>query len=287
MIVELRDVIKSYGPVRALDGLSFGVERGEIVGVLGPNGAGKTSAIDILLGLRRPDGGTARLFDEAPTVPAARRRVGVTPQESGFPDALTVEEIVRFVAGHYDRPRPIEETLEEFDLLELRGRRAGALSVGQGRRLALSLAFAGDPELVVLDEPTAGLDVESRRRLWEYVRNHRAGKAMLFSTHYLEEAEAAASRIVVIDRGALRFDGDPSALRATFGSRRVSYIGPPLHGFANTQVTHDGDGRTVALTSDSDAYVRELVRADAAFEQLEVTAPSLEEAFLALTRKPK
>jgi ABC-2 type transport system ATP-binding protein len=286
MIVELRDVDKSYGPIQALNGLSLTVELGEIVGILGPNGAGKTTAIDVILGLRKPDRGTVRLFGAPPTDAAARRHAGVTPQESGFPDALKVQEIVEFVAMHYDRPLPIDQTLEDFNLNEMRGRRVGELSVGQARRLALALAFAGNPELVVLDEPTAGLDVESRRRLWEFVRRNRAGRAMLFSTHYLEEAEAAATRIVVIDRGRVRFDGDPLALRADYGLRRVSYAGAPLES-AGARVTHDADGRTVALTPDSDAYVRALVRSGVEFAHLEVTAPSLEEAFLALTQVPK
>jgi ABC-2 type transport system ATP-binding protein len=285
MIVELRDVDKSYGPIRALDGLSFGVDPGEIVGILGPNGAGKTTAIDILLGLRRPDRGVVTLFGEPPTKAAARRHAGVTPQESGFPDALTVEEILRFTAVHYSRPRSIAQTLEDFNLGDLRGRRAGSLSVGQARRLALALAFVGDTELVVLDEPTAGLDVESRHRLWEFVRRNRDGRAILFSTHYLEEAEAAATRIVVIDRGRLRFDGDPLALRTKFGLRRVRYAGAPLDAMHDALVTSDADGRTTALTADSDAYVRALVRGGYEFSQLEVTAPSLEEAFLALTRE--
>ncbi|HEY1429223.1 MAG TPA: ABC transporter ATP-binding protein [Candidatus Tumulicola sp.] len=284
MIVELRDVDKSYGPIRALDGLSLRVKLGEIVGILGPNGAGKTTAIDIVLGLRRPDRGTALLFDAPPTRAAARRHAGVTPQESGFPDALTVEEILRFAAVHYERPRPLDEILDDFGLGELRARRAGALSVGQSRRLALALAFIGNTELVVLDEPTAGLDVESRRRLWDFVRRNREGRSILFSTHYLEEAEAAATRIVVIDRGKIRFDGDPLALRSNFGLRRVRYVGEPLDPH-DARTTHDEDGRTVALTPDSDAYVRELVRRDIAFSQLEVTAPSLEEAFLALTQE--
>jgi ABC-2 type transport system ATP-binding protein len=287
MIVELRDVDKSYGPIRALDGLSFGVDSGEVVGILGPNGAGKTTAIDIVLGLRRPDRGTATLFGAPPTEAAARRHAGVTPQESGFPDALTVEEILRFTAVHYSRPRSIDQMLDDFDLKELRGRRAGALSVGQARRLALALAFVGDTELVVLDEPTASLDVESRRRLWDFVRRNRDGRAILFSTHYLEEAEAAASRIVVIDRGRLRFDGDPLALRTNFGLRRVSYVGAPLDAMQDARATRDADGRTIALTADSDEYVRALVRGGYEFSQLEVTAPSLEEAFLALTREPQ
>jgi ABC-2 type transport system ATP-binding protein len=285
MVLQLDGIDKSYGPIQALKGLSLRVEPDEIVAVLGPNGAGKTTAIDIGVGLRRPDRGTALLFGLLPSDVRARRNVGVTPQESGFPDALTVEEILRFTGVHYERPRPVESMLADFDLADLRHRRAGSLSVGQARRLALALAFAGDPPLVVLDEPTAGLDVESRRRFWDFVRANGSVRSILFSTHYLDEAEAAASRIVVIDGGRTRFDGDPASLRARFGVRRLTYAGRPLSGVAGVQASTDRDGRTIVATTDSDAYVRALVESGTAFSELEITSPSLEEAFLALTRE--
>jgi ABC-2 type transport system ATP-binding protein len=285
VVLQLDAVYKSFGPVQALDGLSLQVEAGEIVAVLGPNGAGKTTSIDIAVGLRRPSRGTARLFGLSPADARARRNLGTTPQESGFPDALTVEEILRFVGVHYERPRPVDEVLTAFDLDSLRKRRAGTLSVGQSRRLALALAFAGDPQLVVLDEPTAGLDVESRRRFWQFVRTGGAGRAILFSTHYLEEAETAASRIVVIDHGRIRFDGDPHTLRARFGIRQVTYTGRPLSGIANAHSSVGHDGRTVVATPDSDGYVRALVVSGVEFSDLQISSPSLEEAFLALTQE--
>jgi ABC-2 type transport system ATP-binding protein len=148
-------------------------------------------------------------------------------------------------------------------------RRAGTLSGGESRRLALAVAFVGDPQLVVLDEPTTGLDVESRRRLWETVRNLRGGRSILFTTHHLEEAEALATRILVVDRGRLLFDGDAHGLRSRVGGRRLSYIG--------------SDGRVSVTTGDADAYVRAMVTDGIAFADLEIVRPSLEDAFLTLT----
>jgi ABC-2 type transport system ATP-binding protein len=262
-------VTKSYGEGRALDELSFRVGRDEIVALLGPNGAGKTTAIEIALGLRGPDAGAALLFGGSPRSLAMRRRLGVTPQESGFPDMLRVEEILTFVAAHYASPAPLRETLARFGLEILAERRAGTLSGGESRRLALALAFVGNPELVVLDEPTTGLDVESRRRLWSAVRGLGAGRSILFTTHYLEEAQELATRIIVIDRGRTLFDGVPQSLRERVGGRRLTYVG--------------SDGPVAVTTNDADQYVRAMVAGGVAFSELEIVRPSLEEAFLSLT----
>ena len=269
MVLRFDGVVKRYGPVRALDGLSFALERNEIVALLGPNGAGKTTALEIALGLRSPDAGSVTLFGGSPRTLAARRRLGVTPQESGFPDMLAVEEIVAFVCRHYPSPADEAHTLEAFGLRDLRKRRAGTLSGGEARRLALALSFAGNPELIVLDEPSAGLDVQARRRLWEFVRDEGSHRSVLFTTHYLEEAQALASRILVIDRGRLLFDGTSQQLRERVGGRRLTYDGE--------------NGRVVVTAGDTDAYVRELVTSGAVFTNLEITKPSLEEAFLSLT----
>lgn len=268
-ILVFEEVAKAYGDVRALHSLSFAVECDEIVAILGPNGAGKTTALEIVLGLRDADAGRVRLFGTSPRDVATRRRLGATPQESGFPDMLRVEEILGFVSAHYPHPAPIQETLARFGLAELAKRRAGTLSGGESRRLALALAFLGNPELVVLDEPTTGLDVESRRRLWETVRALGNGRSMLFTTHYLEEAEALATRIVVIDRGRLLFDGNARTLRERVGGRRLRYVG--------------ADGLVCVSTDDADAYVRAMVNDGIVFSDLEIVRPSLEEAFLTLT----
>jgi ABC-2 type transport system ATP-binding protein len=268
-VLVFEDVAKSYGDVCALRSLSFTVRREEIVALLGPNGAGKTTALEIALGLRAADAGCARLFGGSPQNAATRRRLGATPQETGFPDMLRVEEIAAFVADHYPGHAPIDATLERFGLVELAKRRAGTLSGGESRRLALALAFIGDPELAVLDEPTTGLDVASRRRLWEIVRNLGLRRSILFTTHYLEEAEALATRILVLDRGRLLFDGDARTLRGRVAGRKLSYVGP--------------DGRVSVTTQDADAYVRAMVNGGVAFSDLEIVRPSLEEAFLTLT----
>lgn len=269
MILRFDSVVKNYGDVRALDGVSFGIDRNEIVALLGPNGAGKTTALEIGTGLRGCDAGSVSLFGASPHEVSARRRLGVTPQENGFPDMLRVDEIVGFVAEHYPNPEPMDQLLDAFGLLQLRRRRAGTLSGGESRRLALALAFVGNAELIVLDEPTVGLDVQSRRRLWDLVRELGQGRSILFTTHYLDEAQALATRILVIDRGRLLFDGDAHALRGRVGNRRITYIGT--------------GGPVTINTEDSDAYVRDLVAAGTAFSNLEITRPSLEEAFLTLT----
>jgi ABC-2 type transport system ATP-binding protein len=289
MILAFDRVSKSYGPVRALNDFSFALERGEIVAVLGPNGAGKTTALEIALGLRMPTSGSVRIFDQSPRRGAARARLGATPQESGFPDALRVREILAFVATHYASPSGLEQTLAVFGLSELADRRADTLSGGESRRLALAIAFVGNPELIVLDEPTTGLDAQSRRRLWQVVRAATQGRSVLLSTHYFEEAEALATRIVVLDRGRLLFDGDPQRLRARFGVRRLVYEGEPLDpARAGVEATLERrDGRTVVTTADADAYVRALVASGTHFSDLEIARPSLEEAFLAITGEPQ
>jgi ABC-2 type transport system ATP-binding protein len=229
-VAELRGVHKHYGEVEALRGVDLQVRPGELVALLGPNGAGKTTAVGVLLGQRRPDAGSARLFGRDPTLPATRRLVGATPQVAGFPDNLTVAEVADFVRVHYPDPAPTPELLERFGLSQVAGRRAGGLSGGLTRRLAVALAFAGRPRLVVLDEPTTGLDVESRRGLWEVVRSFVAdGGAVLLTTHYLEEAQALASRVVVLAVGEIVAQGSVEEITARAGlvPGHLRVPGPP------------------------------------------------------------
>jgi ABC-2 type transport system ATP-binding protein len=218
VVAELRGVHKRYGTVEALRGVDLEVRPGELVALLGPNGAGKTTAVSVLLGQRRPDAGSARLFGRDPTGPAARRAVGATPQVTGFPDGLTVAEVVDLVRVHYPGPVATPELLARFGLAGVAGRRAGGLSGGQQRRLAVALAFAGRPRLVVLDEPTTGLDTEARRELWQVVRAFVAdGGAVLLTTHYLEEAQALASRVVVLAGGTVIAHGSVDQITARAG----------------------------------------------------------------------
>ena len=229
-VAELRGVHKRYREVEALRGVDLDIQPGELVALLGPNGAGKTTAVRVLLGLRRPDAGSARLFGRDPALPATRRLVGATPQVAGFPDNLTVREVVDLVRVHYPDPAPTPELLGRFGLAELAGRRAGGLSGGQTRRLAVALAFAGRPRMVVLDEPTTGLDVEARRGLWEILRAFVAdGGAVLLTTHYLEEAQALASRVAVIADGTIIAHGtvDDITVQAGLSRGHLRVPSPP------------------------------------------------------------
>jgi ABC-2 type transport system ATP-binding protein len=209
----LRGVSKRFGETVALDRVNLGIEAGEVVALLGPNGAGKSTALSILLGLRRPDEGRAEVFGVDPRRPSARIAVGVAPQESGFPPTLRVREIVDLVRAHFPSPAATDELLGRFDLAAIARRQAGGLSGGERRRLSVALAFAGEPAAIFLDEPTAGLDVESRRAVWTEIDQYSAdGGTVLLTTHYLEEAERLAPKIVLLAHGRVVAEGTVDAL---------------------------------------------------------------------------
>ncbi|MEU5941830.1 ABC transporter ATP-binding protein [Micromonospora sp. NPDC047548] len=275
---------RRYGDVLALDRLDLEVRAGELVGLLGPNGAGKSTLINLLVGLRRPTAGRVELFGGDPRDPASRRRLGVTPQETGLPGTLRVGEVVDFVAAHFPDPVPKAELMDRFGLTEQARRQTGGLSGGQRRRLAVALAFVGRPRLVVLDEPTTGLDVEARHTLWEAIRAfHAEGGTVLLSSHYLEEVEALAQRVVVIGQGRVLADDTVNAVRGIVGVRRVSLVADELPALPGVVATEHAEGRTHLLTTDADQLVRDLVTGGVAFRELEVRPTSLEEAFLAIT----
>ena len=284
ILARAERVSRRYGDVLALDQVDLEVRAGELVGLLGPNGAGKSTLISLLVGLRKPTSGRVELNGRDPRDPASRRQIGVTPQETGLPGTLRVGEVVDFVSAHYPDPVPRGELLDRFGLAELVRRQCGGLSGGQKRRLAVALAFVGRPRLVVLDEPTTGLDVEARHTLWEAIRTfHADGGTVLLSSHYLEEVEALARRVVVIGQGRVLADDTVDAVRAVVGVRRVSLTAdtlPPLPGVVRTEHV---DGRTHLLTADADQLVRDLVTSGVEFRDLEVRPTSLEEAFLAIT----
>jgi len=209
--IELTGVTKEYGPVHALDGVDLTVERGEIVALLGPNGAGKTTTFELLLDLARPTRGRVEVLDGPPA--AARGRVGAMLQSAGLPEQVTVRELVRLVGRAYPRAVPVDDVLGRVALTARAGRTVTALSGGERQRLLLALALVGEPELLLLDEPTAAMDVVSRRSFWAQARaavGH--GATVLFATHDMTEAEQVADRILVIARGRLLADGTPAAL---------------------------------------------------------------------------
>jgi ABC-2 type transport system ATP-binding protein len=276
---------RRYGDTLALDQINIEVAAGELVGLLGPNGAGKTTLVSLLTGVRRPTSGRVELCGGDPRLPGSRRSLGVTPQETGLPASLRVGEVVDFVRAHFADPLPRGELLERFAITDLVRRQTGGLSGGQKRRVAVALAFVGRPQIVFLDEPTTGLDVEARRSLWEGIRSfHAGGGTVVLTSHYLEEVEALARRVVVIGGGRVLVDDTVAAVRGRVGIRRVSLTTrtdlPPLDGLVGQE--RDGD-RLHLMTADADRLVRDLVRHDVPFTDLEVRPTSLEEAFLTLT----
>ena len=218
VVASFRGVTKRYGTVQALRGLDLEVRRGEVLGLLGENGAGKTTAMQLLLGLRARDGGELQLFGKDPREPAARVRVGAMLQVAQLPGALRVGEQVELFSSYWPRSLPKAETLRLAGLEHLAGRRTDALSGGEQRRLLFALAICGDPDLLLLDEPTVGLDVQARRLFWQRISAlNAAGKTILVTTHYLEEAEAVSTRVALLKDGAVAAEGSPAELRTRFG----------------------------------------------------------------------
>ncbi|MFG3439527.1 ABC transporter ATP-binding protein [Nonomuraea sp. NPDC047897] len=286
VLARTTEATRRYGDVLALDRVSLDIGAGELVGLLGPNGAGKSTLINLFTGLRRPTSGTVELLGGSPQDPAVRRDIGVTPQETGLPEALRVGEVVDFVSAHFPRRAGRDELLDRFGLQDLVRRQIGGLSGGQKRRLAVALAFAGRPKLVFLDEPTTGLDVEGRRALWDGIRAfHDDGGTILLTSHYLEEIEALAQRVVVVGHGRVLADDTVPAIRDMVGVRRVTLSAdalPDLPGVLGSE--REGD-RVHLLTTDPDRLVVELVRSGAPFSGLEIRPTTLEEAFLTITAK--
>jgi ABC-2 type transport system ATP-binding protein len=279
IVAELGDVTKRFGAVTALDRVSLAIDDGDALALLGANGAGKTTAIALLLGLRAPDEGSARLFGLEPRRVDARRRIGVVPQEVAFPPTLHVREVLELVRRHYEEPAAVHAVSARFGLERLLRRQLGGLSGGERRLVAVALAFVGAPRLVVLDEPTAGLDADARVRVWEAVRLHgRAGGTVLLTTHHLDEAEALAERVVLLERGVVVEDGTIAQIKRAAGLTRVSFRAPP--GLAIDGVRRDGE-LARADVDDAGAFVTALVRRGIRLAELEVRPLTLDEAIAA------
>jgi ABC-2 type transport system ATP-binding protein len=288
---RLSRVTKRYGAITALNDVDIALQPGETLALLGPNGAGKTTAIRTLLGVIAPDAGTATLFGKNPRNAVNRRRVGAMLQVSGVPATLTVREHVRLFASYYPQPLPVDETLATAGLRGLENRLYGQLSGGQKQRVAFALAICGDPDALVLDEPTTALDVESRLALWAQIRSFVArGRSVLLTTHDLAEADALADRIAVLFSGKIVAEGSAAEIKSRAGGSTVRCTSglddERLRAIAGIDGIRRGDGAIRLTTRDADAVVRALYLIDPTFTLLDVADTPLEEAFLALTRTP-
>jgi ABC-2 type transport system ATP-binding protein len=286
--IVLDGVHKSYGPVHAVRGIDLAITPGETVALLGPNGAGKSTTIDIILGLGRPDGGVVTVFDRSPAEAVAEGRVGGMLQTGQLIDNLSVRELVAMTASLYPHPLGIDEVLDATGTLTFDDQRTTKLSGGQTQRVRFALALVGNPDLLVLDEPTAALDVEGRRNFWEAMRGvARGGKTVLFATHYLEEADAYADRIVLMARGRVIADGPATEIKGKVGGRTIRATLPEVD-LAQIRAlpgvnAADRRGDAVVLScGESDGALRALLAEFPAASDIEVTGAGLEEAFLEL-----
>ncbi|GAC1646641.1 MAG: ABC transporter ATP-binding protein [Herpetosiphon sp.] len=289
-VIELRGVSKRYGTLQAVYPLDLDVQAGEVVGFLGANGAGKTTTISMMLGLCRPTDGTVHLFGQSPIQPQVRSRVGVMLQESGVPGSLRVGELIRLFQSYYPYTLPTDELLHRAGLEEKRNALVSALSGGQKQRLYFALALAGDPELLCLDEPTAGMDVESRLHFWEQIRGFTAiGKTILFSTHYLEEADALATRIIVIDKGRVVAQGTPSAIKGLAADKQVIFRtnlpADRARSYPGVRSVQMDNGAIRVATTSPELFLRRVFGENWEVAGLRVEEVDLETAFLSLTEE--
>ena len=288
-VVESRGAAKDFGDLHALLPTDLTIGRGEIVALLGPNGAGKTTFISLLLGVRRPSAGSVSLFGRDPRDRRARTRCGVMLQESGVPEFLRLSEIVDQFRSYYPAPLARDVVLDMAGLEDKSASLIHTLSGGQRQRMYFALAICGDPQALFLDEPTVGMDVEARRNFWMRLREFAAaGRTLLLTTHYIEEADAVADRIVVINRGRVIADAPPRALKASVESKRVTFDSP--NGFAEAAVAGlpvqrivHSDERLSLFTSDPQALLRGLFQRGFDLQNLEVVGASLEDAVIGLT----
>jgi ABC-2 type transport system ATP-binding protein len=288
-VVSFEHVSKHYGSLKAVDGLSLELRPGETVALLGPNGAGKSTSLDMLLALRKPTAGRIRMFGNDPYHAVKGGHVGAMLQSGGLMPEVTVRELVTLVAGLHPRPVPVETTMRRAGIESVADQRVDKLSGGQTQRVRFALAIAGECELIVLDEPTSAMDVETRQRFWASMKEEVAeGRTLLFATHYLEEADQAADRILVINRGRLLADGSPEDIKKRAGAKRMSFrlanANEPfllaLPGVVSLETRHD---LVQIQTSDSDATLYGVLDAGYRPSEIEVGSLSLEQAFIAIT----
>ena len=287
--IELNGLAKSFGDVRAVRGIDVAVSPGETVALLGPNGAGKSTTIDMLLGLLEPDVGTVSVFGAPPRAAIDAGAVGAMLQAGALIRDVTVRELVSTMASLYPSPLGVDDVLERTGIGDLAGRRTQKLSGGQTQRVRFAVALVSNPDLLVLDEPTAAMDVEGRHGFWTAMREFAAGgKTVLFATHYLEEADSYADRVVLMANGSIVADGPPTEIKAMVGNRtiRATLPGASLEELERlrgvTRAERRGEA-VVLVCSDSDAAIRAFLEAFPGAKDIEIAGAGLEQAFLELT----
>ncbi len=288
-IATLTNLTKRYGTTIALDGLSLSLRPGEIVALLGPNGAGKSTAIKILLGLVAPTSGNTQVFGNDPRKAATRTRVGAMLQVARITETLRVREHLDLFRSYYPHPLPMADILRIAQLQGIEDRLFSQLSGGQKQRLLFALAICGNPDLIFLDEPTVGMDIQARRALWQQIRSLSAqGKTVLLTTHYLEEADALAHRIIVINKGRVISEGTPTEIKRNTAGRTIRCQTRLSEEFLLTLPTVTNvkfnEGMVTMTASDAETAVREMLLRDETLSGLEIAGPALEDAFLALTK---
>ena len=290
--LELRGLTRSYGQVRALDGLDLEIRPGEIVALLGPNGAGKTTAMEMMVGLATPDAGAVRVLGTDPVTATRTGLIGTMLQAGALLPDQRVRTMLRLLHSLQAHPMPMDDVVAQADIADLMARRIGALSGGQAQRVRFAIALLGDPQVLLLDEPTVGMDIGARRAFWQRMREVAAsGRTIVFATHHLEEAEREAGRVIVMDRGRIVADGTGPEIAAVVAGRVLTLRGAPpaqvaaLPGVERAEVDETDAGRVRAVCTDSDAALAALFTGPLAADvhDVLVAAPGLEEAFLRIT----
>jgi ABC-2 type transport system ATP-binding protein len=291
--IELRDLAKSYGPIEAVRGIDVSVEPGETVALLGPNGAGKSTTIDMLLGLTRPDRGEVHVFGAPPAAAVSRGAVGAMLQTGALIRDLSVRELITMVASLYPAPLAVDDVIDRTGIGDIAHQRTQKLSGGQTQRVRFAMALVTNPDLLVLDEPTVAMDVESRHAFWATMREFASrGKTVIFATHYLEEADDFAGRVVLMAAGSVVADGPPTEIKAMVGTRSIratlADVSTDELGRLPGVTRAERRGESIVLAcTDSDAAIRALLERFPVVRDIEISGAGLEEAFLELTATAK